>query len=414
MSSPQALLRSPTLVILTLILTIIIDVMGMGLVFPVIPSLFISQSAILVTTDLPEHVRIILYGLAMGSWPAGIFFGTPFLGELSDRFGRKRILLTCLGITALSYALAGFALLHSALALFLIARFLAGFFGGSFTIAQAVIADISPAKLKARNLGWITLAASLGIIVGPSISSLTITHVSAHSFAIPFWIAATLAAFNTLCILVLLQETHEIAMKTKIKLHKIFTAFLIIFTDKRTWLLAIIFFLLQLGWGFYIQEIPLVLTQFFHFKARTIGYFFTTFGFALMIGVLFVQPALLKRFRLKPLFITSAIAQALLLSLTFLMPTLKVHWSVMLLGAILNLLCYTSCLTLFSESVSEEEQGQVMGGTGCAFGAAWMLNALCLGFLANRSLFLPLILASVCILLSGLAMIYSSGLKSLA
>ena len=378
---------------------------AVGLVFPVIPSLFIGKSAILVAADTPNHLRTILYGLAMGAWPAGLFFGTPFLGELSDRFGRKRILLLCLSITALSYALAGAALLDKALIVFIISRFLAGFFGGSFTIAQAIIADISPEDVKARNLGWITLAASLGIIIGPSISSFTVYNSSANAFAIPFWIATALAALNTVSIFLLLQETFITSTKAPIKLQKILTAFLDIFTDKRTWLLAIVFFLFELGWGFYIQEIPLVLTQLFHFKARSIGYVFTAFGFAMMIAVLFIQPDLVKRFRLKSLFIFSAFIQACMIALTFIYPTLKVNWIVIVISAIVNILCYTSCLTLFSEAVTEKEQGKVMGGTGCAFGAAWMLNALLIGPLVNIYLLIPIVLASLCILLSSLVML---------
>ena len=406
MSRQSTTQTANTVVILTLIMTIIIDVMGVGLVFPIIPSLFIGKSALLVNPETSDHLRTILYGLAMGAWPAGIFLGTPFLGQLSDRFGRKRIILLCLGLTAVSYALAGVAIVMHRLILFLLARFLAGFFGGSFSIAQAVIADISPAEKKARNLGWITLAASLGIIIGPAISSLTLGNGSISAFAKPFWFATFLAAANTLSIFLLLKETFTTnTHAATIQLYKIFTAFTTIFTDKRTWILACVFLLMELGWGFYIQEIPLVLTQLFHFQARSIGYFFTLVGFAMMLCVLFIQPKLISRFQLKPLYIASATIQSAILILSVVIPTLRVHVGVVVIAAIANILCYTSCLTLFSNAVGDDEQGHVMGGTGCAFGAAWMLNALLLGPLTNISIFLPLILASLGIFLSALCLI---------
>jgi len=401
MPAHQKTLHTSSLIIPTLIITIVVDVMGMGLVFPIIPSLIMGHSAILVSTSTPANIKMIFYGLAMGAWPAGIFFGTPFLGELSDRVGRKRILLFCLSITAFAYGLACVAILQQSFLLFLLARFLAGFSGGSFTIAQAVITDISRNHQKARNLGWITLAASIGIIIGPAISSIAVSNTTLSRITMPFWIAMVLALLNCLSLWILLKETHTPTNNAHLKLQRMFTSFTFIITDKRTWLLAVTFFLLELGWGFYIQEIPLVLTQLFHFNARSLGLVFTGLGIAMMVGVLFIQPLLLKHFPLKPLCIASAIMQALLFTLVYFMPTLGVNWSVVILGAIGNLLCYTCCLTLFSDAVTTKEQGQVMGGTGCIFGAAWMLNALLLGPLMNINLLLPLLLAALCILASG-------------
>ena len=191
------------------------------------------------------------------------FFCTPYLGELSDKFGRRNILTICLLMTGISYAFSAISIVTGQLVLFFISRFISGFFGGCYDIAQAATADISTPKQKARNMGWMTVAVSLGMIIGPAIASFTSDSALLFNSSIttPFWIACFLAVTNSLLVHYIFKETYSVNSKSKIQITKIFYSFIFIFTDRRVRKLGLIFLLLNIGWGLFITSIPLVLSQ---------------------------------------------------------------------------------------------------------------------------------------------------------
>ncbi|RUS69190.1 hypothetical protein EGW08_023048, partial [Elysia chlorotica] len=99
--------------------------------------------------------------------------GGPVLGELSDKFGRKKLLIIALFLTSFAYVLSAISVYMCSYLFFMISRLLSGMVGGAFEIAQATVIDVSSKKNKAKNLGYITMAASLGFVVGPIVTSLT-------------------------------------------------------------------------------------------------------------------------------------------------------------------------------------------------------------------------------------------------
>jgi MFS family permease len=383
-------------------MTIIIDVMGLGLVFPILPSLFMGQHSVLLAETINENTRYVLYGIGMAVWPLGIFFGTPYLGDLSDKYGRKSILLVTLAGTAVAYALSAIAIYFHSYTLFVLCRFMSGFFASSFPIAQAVIVDVSTFEDKARNLGWITLAGSIGFVIGPLISSLTSSSEFASAFSIttPFWIAGGLAVLNMLSLSVLLKETFQPKADKKIHLAKVFVAFKEIFIDKRTRFYAFLFLLIQVGWGFYMQGIPVALSQRFHQTSFSIGLFFAACGLTYALSQLFLQPYLLRKLSLKNMFLYSTLAVAIITIIGFLIPDLTVQWIVMLIAGPIELSAYTAVISLFSNAVSSDEQGKVMGGTGAIFGVSWVANALLLGNVLQWSVMLPILLCSLFVFIS--------------
>lgn len=388
-------LHNPRAIIAALMITIIIDIMGVGLVFPILPSLFMSEHSALLPYAMSEHLRYFLYGLGMAVWPLGMIFGTPYLGELSDIYGRKKIILLALLGTGAAYVVSAVAIGWHSYALFLISRLLSGLFASSFPIAQAVIADISPFDQKARNLGWVNLAASVGFIIGPLISSVSTGNNLGIHFAIttPFWIAAGLAMINAGLLIRLLPETFVPNLSKQIRLTEIFSACRFIFTDRRTRYYAFLFLLFQLAWGFFGQGIALVLDQRFNFSVQQIGIYYMAMGASFAISQLFIQPWAVRRFKLKPLFTYSVLALGILFALMASVNVLALQWLFTIIAAPANLLAYCALLAALSNSVNADEQGQVMGGSGSVFGISWFVNALLLGSITSFYVMLPIILA---------------------
>ena len=165
--------------------TVLIDTIGFGIVIPVFPTLIGGM------TGLPANEAARIGGWMAFSYAAMQFLTGPVIGNLSDRFGRRPVLLASLAAFAVDYALAGFA---PTIGWLFLGRVIAGVTGASFTVAYAYIADVSPPERRAQNFGLIGLAFGLGFILGPALGGL----VAGLGVRAPFFIAAGLALLNLL------------------------------------------------------------------------------------------------------------------------------------------------------------------------------------------------------------------------
>ncbi len=171
--------------LLFIFVTILVDVIGIGIILPIIPDLIMDL------TGEGTHMAVI-YGMWLTTAFAGMqFLFSPVLGEISDRFGRRPILLMALLGLSIDYLIHAWA--PTIMWLF-VGRFLAGITGASFTVASAYIADISTKEEKAKNFGLIGAAFGLGFIIGPAIGG----FFGEIDIRLPFYIAAALTFANFL------------------------------------------------------------------------------------------------------------------------------------------------------------------------------------------------------------------------
>nr|WP_298996000.1 MFS transporter [uncultured Allomuricauda sp.] len=178
-------MKSKNTALLFIFITILVDVIGIGIIAPIIPE-FIMQ-----LTGEGNHMAVI-YGMWLTTAFAGMqFLFSPVMGEISDRYGRKPILL--LSLLGLSFDYLVHAWAPTIMWLF-VGRFLAGITGASVTVATAYIADISTAEEKAKNFGLIGAAFGLGFIIGPGIGG----FFGDINIRLPFYIAAGLTFANFL------------------------------------------------------------------------------------------------------------------------------------------------------------------------------------------------------------------------
>jgi len=181
--------------LLVIFLTVLVDLIGFGIIIPLLPFY----------AELPEFSATPLQiGLLMAIYSLGQFIFSPLWGSLSDRHGRRPILLFSIGMGALS--LAGFAMAKTLWMLFL-ARGLHGIFAANISTAQAYIADITPPDKRAMGMGMIGAAFGLGFTVGPWIGG----ELSTYSYTLPIWVAAGLSAINFLLALAILPESLDLS-----------------------------------------------------------------------------------------------------------------------------------------------------------------------------------------------------------
>lgn len=166
-------------------ITILIDVIGMGIIIPVMPGLIKELTG-------EGLSRSSLYnGQLMFSYATMQFLFSPLLGALSDRYGRRPVLLLSLLGLGIDYIFQAWA---PTIAWLFVGRILAGISGASFTTASAYIADVSPVEKKAQNFGLIGVAFGVGFIIGPVIGGLC----SPWGTRAPFLVAAAFSLLNVI------------------------------------------------------------------------------------------------------------------------------------------------------------------------------------------------------------------------
>jgi MFS transporter, DHA1 family, tetracycline resistance protein len=183
--------------LLLIFLVVFIDLLTMGMVLPALPyyAKIVEGSAVPWLADN----RALIVGALGASYALMAFVFTPILGGMSDRYGRRPILLLSLLGTSISFALLGLANsatflgIEAVLAMLFVSRLLDGITGGNISTAQAYIADVTPPEERARGLGTIGAAFGLGFMLGPAIGGLLTTYISLEA---PAFAAAILSLVN--------------------------------------------------------------------------------------------------------------------------------------------------------------------------------------------------------------------------
>lgn len=180
--------------LLFIFITVLIDVIGLGIVLPIMPRLI----ADLLHVGLSEAAR-------WGGWTifayAGMqFLFAPMIGSLSDRFGRRPVLILALVAIGIDYTITGLA---PTIGWLFLARALSGMAGASFTTASAYIADVTPPEKRAQSFGLIGAAFGLGFIIGPALGGI----IGQFGVRLPFFVSAGLAGANALYGFLVLRES---------------------------------------------------------------------------------------------------------------------------------------------------------------------------------------------------------------
>jgi MFS transporter, DHA1 family, tetracycline resistance protein len=165
--------------------TVALAMMGVGLLIPILPKLIIQFRGGDVTSG--SHV----YGWVVGIYALMQFIGSPILGSLSDRFGRRRIILIATAGSAIDYVIMACA---PTLAWLFVARIIAGFTAGVLATANAYIVDVTPPEKRAAAFGVIGAAFGIGFVIGPALGG----FLGGLDLRLPFWVAAGCSAANWL------------------------------------------------------------------------------------------------------------------------------------------------------------------------------------------------------------------------
>lgn len=348
------------------LLTVFIDLLGFGLLIPVIPQLFANpaSSFYLLSVGHSPGVGYLLLGLLLASFPLAQFFATPVLGQLSDKHGRRPILAISLAGACLSYVLFALGVVWRSIPMLFVARILAGVTGGNVSAAQAAVADITAPEHRARNFGFIGAAFGLGFIIGPYLGGVLSdpTVVSWFDASTPFWFAAALSLVNVVCVLWLFPETLK-HFNAGLRLHW----FESLFNVARAWRLKELrtifgtMFLFNMGLSFIITFLGVFLLARFSFTQGQTGEYFAFVGLCVTLSQVLLPHALAKRFGERRVLDVALLASGLGILLMYFNPQLWMLWVATPFFSAMIGLVQANSVSLISRSTRPHIQGEVLG-----------------------------------------------------
>ena len=301
-----------------------------------------------------------LYGVLLASYSFMSFVFTPFLARLSDRYGRRKILLIGLAISSLSYFIFGSA--HSIWLLFA-GRMLSGTTAATVPVAQAYVADVTTAKQRLRYLGLLGAAAGIAFVIGPAIGG---TLSSLFGYGVPSFLASALAFTNLVLAFFRLPEPSSFNIKKTVLS---FTALLNVLRKRAIALLLAVYFLFFVALVFLEASLSPWLQTVFGFGALQTGLIFFFIGGVSVFSQAILLPALSKRFSRLTLTLLGIIALDVgLVALAFVanLAFLFVVAAVIALGFGIQLVTLN---TLISLNTPKDAQGG-------ALGVAWAIAGL--------------------------------------
>ena len=377
-------------ILFSVCLVIFIDSVGIGLIFPILPTLFTVNEYGLLLREPAIHSNY-LYGITVALYPAASLLGMPILGKLSDLFGRKKLLIY--GVTGLffSYMLSIVAILTHNISMFLISRFIAGFNTGTQSICGAAIVELDSQKYdKVLGLKFMTLANILGFIMGPTIAYFMPDTHTAESLTIPFFIAGGFCLLN----LVLLQTFYPAeALREKYKKNATFKdlkeALQFVFKPKIRYLMFG-YLLFNLGFDLFLQSQSLYLTKVYLYSAQQISFFFIIMGLIFAISMFVVHPKINKILNVKTQIKMGVFIMGLgLLIYTWFNSNMLYDISSKIKFTWLNAIVFylaTPFVTLnmtkiFSDIAPSDAQGNLMGSLGQISSISSILGALTMAVL---------------------------------
>jgi len=346
-------------------ITVFIDLMGFGILIPILPT-FASKN--LAISDFGIGTIIAIYSLMQ-------FLFNPILGKISDRIGRKPVIVISLLFTVASYVL--FAFSNSFLLLFA-SRLLAGLGGSNIGVAQAYIADVTDKSERAKGMGLIGAAFGLGFVFGPMIGG----YLSYYGYMVAGLGAAAFSFMAFLFALIILPESHLVRDNlTKLKI-KVFDSHFAkeIFKHPSVGLLILLFFLIVFSFANIYGTFALLGYKVYGFTDQQNGYLFGVIG---IVGVLIQGGGIRfasKKFSERSLILSGALF--MMVGLGF-MPYGVNFTGMVIVATIFAIgtgLLQPTILSMISKYSPDEDQGAILGFNQSMASFARVLGPLWGGF----------------------------------
>jgi MFS transporter, DHA1 family, tetracycline resistance protein len=330
----------------SIILVVFIDLLGFSLILPLLPYYAETFKASQTVT-----------GILIASYALMQLIGAPILGRLSDRFGRRPVLLVSVFGTFLGFLLLGFA---NALWMLFVSRIIDGLTGGNLSVAQAYISDVTDEKSRAKGLGMIGAAFGLGFIIGPATGG----FLSQWGYAVPAFVAAAISFINLILIYAWLPESlteEKRSQMTEKRPAITLNALLVAFQRPFTGSILITRFFFGLAFAIFQTIFSLYALQKFNLSARDTGFVLTYVGLLSVIVQGFLVGRLTSQYREDILITASVVLMGFSLLGWALAPSVLWVYIIMTPTALSGGLLNTLLSSTLTKAVAPQEIGGILG-----------------------------------------------------
>jgi DHA1 family tetracycline resistance protein-like MFS transporter len=347
----------------SILFTVFLDYLGIGLVFPFLFPLIMEPGNGFLAFDASEEIRGFLVGLLLAVYSIAQFWSLPILGAYSDCLGRKKILNLSLVVSAFGFLIGSIGIIYKSIALLFLSRLVAGIGSGNYAVAQAAVSDVAKDEKKTKYFGLLNTACGSGFIIGPflggKLSNYSLFGLS--SYATPFFASLILALINMWLVIFYFKETAILLKKTKISLIKAIYNFQKAFSLVNLRSLFSIMLIFSFGWGFLCEFLPLYLIKTLHYGPEEIGFTYAYLGSLVAFFQGFAIRPLVARYLPKNLLKTGLVLLGLVTPLLFLVNS--THLLIIILMPIMffEALIYPSASTIVSDLSAIDEQGENLG-----------------------------------------------------
>lgn len=383
---------------------IFLDQTTITLTFPLITLIFFDTQSRLFASDTSYAERSLWYGLCVALPNFINVFFAPTLSALSDELGRKKILMVEVGSAFLFTLMVGLGIFYGILGFIFLGFIIRGAFSRTNPTALTIIGDTAPREKKILYMSYLQFSISLGAALGPMLGGYLASRLwfAKLNFSLPFFVGAGLALINTGFTFYLIRETLKKRENGPSQFN--FSALKKVILHPDVLRISLVMLLIQVSWSTYYQFIPPVLKTVYGFGSSQLGLF---------IGLIAIWLAMATGFWIKLLHRFLDVRQLLLVSVYLVLGGLVVNllacagwlpggtlfvWLSAVPVATGDVMAYTCLTGLYSNAVTPEKQGKVMGISFIIVSSAWALTGFLGGLLMSFSPLLPLIIAPLGVL----------------
>jgi len=385
-----------------LLYVVFVDVMGQGLIFPILDTLMMQPGFL--PADTPEATRHFNYGLVIGVFFLSWFLGAVYIAKISDSIGRKRGLLICLAGALAGYLLTIAALLTDSLWLLIVGRAITGFTAGNQPIAQAAMVDLSRDDAeKTRNMGYIVTGVSLGLVAGPIIGGTLSDGFligDLASIRLPFYVASLMILLAIVLIAVFFEDTSRERAPLRIRPLEVFSLLWQITQRPTVLRIAAVYFWFMFVSNTFFVFMDNYLSSRFGFSTPGTSAAMLVFGASIALSSAVLVGPLGERYSKQAIVIGAAGIEALAVVLFILTPPVALTFVAIVPFGVAFAVGYPTLLSVFSASADAKEQGWVMGVSTALFTLGAGLTSLIGGELMGLSIYDPFWMAIAASLLA--------------
>jgi DHA1 family tetracycline resistance protein-like MFS transporter len=384
-------------------LLVLLGYIGFSLPLPILPEMFLNPNSAFLSHAYSIEKKMAILGLFMTAYPIGQLVGCPVLGRFSDRFGRRKVILSSLCGNAVGYMITAFSIQQGSLMGTFGGLLLCGFSEGNVALAQSVISDITPVENKAENFGWLNFFTCTGFIIGPLIGgALSEPHTILgkkiiFDFSTPFWLASLL----TLCALSIVYFQTVETPVTNLKKEGFFGSFkqTLKNVSMRRYFLANFF--AYLGMYAFWRFLPVFLERRFQFSSLQLAYVLAyesaAYAVALMVGMKYVSKKATPHAAVS---LFSFFMGAMLFIVVLPSSPWYLLVTIPLIGGFIAIIM-TNIAVLVSNTAAPGLQGQTMGSLTAVQVLAEVLTSILGGIVASFNPAIPLYMGGAMIFICG-------------